>query len=644
MVLGFLRWALALSILLAGPMAAQTSGASGFSDTVPLIEFSAERLDISAQLTYLPDSSPPMLLEDAVAPGQPWKPVEGGSANFGFTDRAYWFRLQLDNGTPATMERYLELPRPFLDDVRLFHFVQGRLVKSYLLGDEQPFVQREILHQNFVMPLALEPGRNVLLMRVASSGTVEAPLRLWKPTAFFEASSREHLLAGAVFGVLLVMVVYNLFVYLSTLDRNYLFYICFVASYLTFWGTLSGLGFAYVWPDAIRWNSVAVPISIGSACFFASLFTDSFLKLRRTSMHTHYLLLGMGAMGAVLSLATVFLPYAWAIRGGAALALALALATLSIGYWRWWQGALFARFFCLSWTAVLAGGCVLAAGKFGWLVPGFWVENSLQFGILLLVVLLSFTLADRINAERGLRIKAQRVALKQSQKARSSQAALLQATEEANRALEVRVQTRTGELQSAMGQLRMANEELQRLSVTDGLTQLGNRASFDLALLNEHKRATRLQQSLALLLVDLDHFKSINDTHGHPAGDACLRALAGFMRSKVQRAGDLLARYGGEEFVVLLINTPLADAMALAEELRTGIAALAVPLEGPAEGPLKPAVLRFTASIGVASAVPTMHVTPSQLLGDADKALYEAKHGGRNCVRAAAPRPPHARG
>jgi diguanylate cyclase len=639
MVLGFLRWALALSVVFAGPAGAQISGAPASAGPIPLIEFSAERLDISARLVYLPDSSPSLQVEDVMAEGLPWRPVEGGSANFGFTDRAYWFRLLLDNGTPATMERYLELPRPFLDDVRLFHFAQGRLVKSYLLGDEQPFVQREILHQNFVMPLALEPGRNVLLMRVASTGTVEAPLRLWQPTTFFEAASREHLLAGAVFGVLLVMVVYNLFVYLSTRDLNYLYYICFVASYLTFWGTLSGLGFAYVWPEAIRWNSVAVPISVGGVCFFASLFTDSFLKLRRTSLRAHYLLLGLGALGGVLSLATFFLPYAWATRLGAALSLALALATLSVGYWRWWQGARFARFFCISWTAVLLGGCVLVAGKFGWLAPGFWVENSLQFGILLLVVLLSFTLADRINAERGLRIKAQHVALEQSRKARNSQAALLQATEEANRELEVRVQARTDELHTAMGQLRMANEELQRLSVTDGLTQIGNRASFDQSLINEHKRATRLQQALALLVVDLDHFKSINDTHGHPAGDACLRALAAFMRTKVQRAGDVLARYGGEEFVVLLINTPLADAMALAEEVRIGIAALEVPVEGAVQG----AVLRFTASIGVASTVPTMLDTPSQLLGDADKALYEAKHGGRNCVRAAAPRPPHTR-
>jgi diguanylate cyclase (GGDEF)-like protein len=631
MVLGLSRWVLALSLFFAVSVGAQPGFAADVPASISLSEHGADRIDLSARLEYLPDAEIPMTVDEVLMSEKAWLPVPGESANFGFADRAFWFRVSLHNASNAPLDRHLELPRPFLDDVRLFHFASGQLVKSYLLGDDLPFAQREVLHQNFVMPLSLKPGRNVLLMRIASSGTIEAPLRLWQPTAFFEAAASELLVDGAVFGVLLVMLIYNLFVLLSTRDLNYLYYIGFVASYLTFWGTMRGLAFAYVWPQAVRWNNSAVPVSIGAACLFAALFTDSFLKLKRHSQFTHRLMLSMSGLGLLLLVGAAWTPYAWAIRFGAALVLVLGVATLYLGYSRWWQGAQFARFFCVSWTAALIGACTLAAGKFGLLPAGFWVENSLQIGILLLVVLLSFTLADRINADRGLRIKAQQLALEQSKKARASQAALLKATEESNRDLEVRVQARTDELHHAMGQLRMANEELQRLSVTDGLTQVGNRASFDHSLLNEHKRAARLQQPLALMLVDLDHFKAINDTHGHPAGDACLRSLAGYMRTKIQRAGDVLARYGGEEFVVLLINTSLTDALSLAEEIRAGIANLSVAVDGTA--------LQFTASIGVASTVPSQLDTPSQMLGDADKALYEAKHSGRNCVRAAAPRP-----
>jgi len=629
MVMGFLRWIVTLCLSV-GVCGAQT--VSG-SPTFPVIAIQADgpaSIDVGPRLAYLQDETRQLHATQALAHGLPWMPVARNSPNFGFTNNAYWFRLLLDNQSGKPLTRYIELPRPFLDDVRLLQVVDGRILARYALGDEQPFQQRVVQHQHFVMPLTLEPGFNAVYLRVASTGTVEAPLRIWQPAAFYEASDQEHLLAGAVFGMLVVMIVYNLFVYLSTRDINYLYYISFVGSYLVFWSTLSGYAFAYLWPNAIRWNSIAVPFSIGCACLAASLFADNFLKLRRHAPRAHKVMKAMGWVSLALTLSTLVLPYALVIRIGSAFILVVSVAALSIGYWRWWHGARYARFYCLSWTSVFVGVSVLTISKFGWLPAGFWVDNASQIGVLMLVVLLSLTLADRINTDRSLRITAQSAALENARKARASQQALIKATEDANRELEARVQTRTNELNSTLDQLRLANEQLQRLSQTDSLTQVGNRAFFDQSLVTEHKRASRLKQPLALLLLDIDHFKTINDTYGHPAGDACLKALADYMRRKVQRAGDLLARYGGEEFVVLLINSTLGDALDLAEEFRADIAALEIPVDG--------LTLRLTASIGVASAIPDMHFTPSQFVGDADKALYEAKHGGRNCVRAAAPR------
>ena len=431
-------------------------------------------------------------------------------------------------------------------------------------------------------------------------------------------------------GMLVVMIVYNLFVYLSTRDINYLYYIAFVASYLMFWSTLWGYSFAYLWPNEIRWNSIAVPVFIASACVAACLFADNFLKLRRFSRPAHWALLGLAGVSVLLLVGSFVLPYQLIIRINSAMILLVSVAALVCGYWRWWAGARFARFYCLSWTSVFVGVSVLTIGKFGLLPSNFWTDNASQIGVLMLVVLLSFTLADRINTDRSLRINAQAVALAHAQKARASQKALIDSTAQANRELESRVQARTNELNEALEKLQTVNAELQRLSNTDALTQVGNRAYFDQTLLSEHKRASRLKQPLALLLFDIDHFKSINDSWGHPAGDACLRYLADYLRSKVLRAGDVLARYGGEEFVVLLINSTLGDALDVAEELRAEIATLEVPIEGH--------TLRITASFGVASAIPASRSTPETLVADADKALYEAKHHGRNCVRAATPR------
>ena len=626
------RW-VGTVLLACGAAVAAWADTPGHSADFPLITLSdatPSRVELGAHLAYLEDPGRKLSLDQASSRLQTWAGIDRTSPNFGFTDKAYWFRFALDNRSGKPMQRLLELPRAFIDDVRLFQLQDGQIVTKYALGDEQPFAQRVVQHQNLVMPLTLAPGVHQIYLRMASSGTIEAPLRLWEPAAFHAAAAQEHLLAGAVLGMLVVMIIYNLFIYASTRDINYLYYIAFVASYLLFWSTLWGYTFAYVWPNEIRWNSIAVPVFIASACVAAALFADSFLKLRRFSRTAHFGVLGLAGISALLLVGAFVLPYALIIRATSAMILVVSVVALGCGYWRWWAGARFARFYCLSWTSVFVGVSVLTIGKFGLLPSNFWTDNASQIGVLLLVLLLSFTLADRINTDRGLRINAQAVALAHAQKSRASQKALIESTAQANRELESRVQARTNELHEALEKLQTVNAQLQRLSNTDSLTQVGNRAYFDEMLQTEHKRASRLKQPLALLLFDIDHFKSINDTWGHPAGDACLRYLADFLRSKVLRAGDVLARYGGEEFVVLLINSTLGDALDVAEDLRAEIATLEIPIEGRH--------LRITASFGVASAIPASMTSAATLVADADKALYEAKHHGRNCVRAAAPR------
>ena len=171
------------------------------------------------------DSSRALDLEQARLPSQDWQPIVRQSPNFGFTSDGYWFRFQLYNRSAKALPRFLELPVPFLDDVRLYHFVGSALQTQYSLGDEQPFSQRTVRHRNFVMPLQLAPGRNDIYLRLASSGTIEAPLRVWDPVQFHTASNDENLVQGAVIGMLLIMVIYNLFVYVSTRDINYLYYV-----------------------------------------------------------------------------------------------------------------------------------------------------------------------------------------------------------------------------------------------------------------------------------------------------------------------------------------------------------------------------------------------------------------------------------
>ncbi|HEY1377329.1 MAG TPA: diguanylate cyclase, partial [Gemmataceae bacterium] len=186
--------------------------------------------------------------------------------------------------------------------------------------------------------------------------------------------------------------------------------------------------------------------------------------------------------------------------------------------------------------------------------------------------------------------------------------------------LEARVRLRTHELAAS-------NTQLRRLAGYDPVTGVANRRRFDESLDKEWRRCDRAGQPLAIILIDLDHFKLFNDTYGHPAGDECLRRVAEALAAGLQRSGELLARYGGEEFVVLLPGMALDDAARTAERLARRVAD-----EGIGHSHSEIGVV--TCSLGVAAAVP-QGPDPGRLLGRADAALYEAKRAGRNCVRRA---------
>ena len=184
--------------------------------------------------------------------------------------------------------------------------------------------------------------------------------------------------------------------------------------------------------------------------------------------------------------------------------------------------------------------------------------------------------------------------------------------------LESRVAERTRDLEQA-------NLKLSALTMTDPLTGIANRRRFDDMLATELNRAARCGHPLALLMIDVDYFKSYNDHYGHQEGDSCLRMVATLLQAHARRASDLAARYGGEEFVVLAAETDAEAALALAESVRLALEALHLPhVQSPFGW--------VSISVGVAVQVPDELQTPELFLRMADKAMYRAKESGRNQV------------
>lgn len=201
---------------------------------------------------------------------------------------------------------------------------------------------------------------------------------------------------------------------------------------------------------------------------------------------------------------------------------------------------------------------------------------------------------------------------------------LLDGQEEMKEKLEREMENRTEELKVALEKLSEAHIVLKELTTFDSVTGIRNRQFFDEVFEQEWRRALRQQYDISLLLLDIDHFKKVNDTYGHLAGDECLSAVAQEIDKMLNRPSDVVARYGGEEFVVILPYASTDNALHLATQICDSLAARVFNADGNN--------ISVTVSIGVSSTVPGEEGRPRDLVSQADEALYHAKSTGRNRV------------
>lgn len=211
------------------------------------------------------------------------------------------------------------------------------------------------------------------------------------------------------------------------------------------------------------------------------------------------------------------------------------------------------------------------------------------------------------------------------QASKKAQEELLLAQQENQEQLESSVQERTIELNIALQELEEANHELREKNTLDELTGLYNRRFYDQKILAEYRRSRRNLTPLSLVIVDIDHFKTVNDTYGHLAGDKCLIEVALVIKSLLQRSADVGCRYGGEEFCLILPETDTEGAIALAQEIREKIKAQKVMIDND--------IIDLSASCGVSTYQQEKDATTDNIFASADKALYQAKQAGRNQVK-----------
>jgi diguanylate cyclase (GGDEF)-like protein len=573
-------------------------------------------LSLANEVSVLEDAGGKLSLAEVQARRAEFRPTRirpDEAINFGYSPSAWWLRIELEAEPAARRDWLLEVAFPTLDSVDYF----GPGGEHLVAGDRLPFAARPLAHRNFVFPVQLnEAGAGTVWLRIASEGTLTVPLRLWQAEAFWQDSLNAYALLFVYFGMLLALALYNLLLWFSLRDPNYLTYVLFAASMAVGQLSLNGLGNQFLWPTWPTWGNLAFTAGFAAAGLFGALFTRGFLATRRNLPRLDGAVTGLAALFALCVLMPLVAPYRLAAILTSLTGVTFSLVAVLAGLRCWRAGQPGASTFLLAWTVLLLGVAVVGLRNLNLLPTTFLSFYAMQIGSALEMLLLSFALADRINGLQREKDAAQGEALATKQQ-------LVSVLQRSEASLERRVAERTTELEALNARLRENERELQALAHTDSLTGLANRLLFDARLEQSIQLARRNRGQIALLLVDLDNFKAINDSYGHAIGDEVLRCAAARFRAALREA-DTVARIGGDEFTIVLTGIAGgADAERMADKIlaamREPMRVLGMPLE-------------VTASIGIAM-FSGSDLSAPELIRRADRAMYAAKDAGRNCCR-----------
>ena len=519
-----------------------------------------ERLDLGPHLAVLEDPGATLTLRDVH--GGPragdFTPLGERTASFGYSDSAWWLRAHLRNDSGRVRALVLRQSYVLLDYFEL-HVVHGDgRLQQWTSGDTLPLSSRPIPHRDFLFPLQLAPGAEATIyLRARSQGPLNAALVVYGPAALIAALDAEQLALGALFGSFALLALCTALLYLFVRDPAFLYYLLYVLCYGGYMAVFNGLAQRYLWPEhPALWGAGQV-VLLMLALHFLLLFSRSLLRARGVWpwLDRAFLLLQVAIFAQML--AAPFVAYGLIVKPITYTVAITVFMVVAIGLAGLRARQAAAGYFLLAWSVFLVG-VLLYLGKTVGLLPHNWLtQYGFQIGTVFEFVLLSVAL--------GIRVK-----------------------------------------------------EIRQQSRTDSLTGLANRSHYDELIGQAFAQARAGGQPLGLLVIDVDHFKQVNDSLGHAAGDRILEGVAEVLRRSLPPPA-LACRYGGEEFVVVVPRADAAALESLASELRRAIAA---------SSPGRP----VTASIGLASTAEHPFADPRGLFRAADEALYAAKRTGRDRV------------
>lgn len=532
-----------------------------------------------------------------------------------------WIKFDLINSHYSNHVFYLSVAQSVkLQHANVYIQYQDKSPKALTLSTYQANVS--------AAELTIEPNTQATVwVNISAESRFSLKLQVLSSQPFLSFIKKTQFEHGVAIGGVVALALMMLFLYSASGSTKVLVLSAYFMTRAALLSVILGVNLLWFLPHLKELLAIQIPILTAASIIFLVWFTSKLftLKANYSKQFTYlkricWILLIYMPLSLKLSLsANLLITFILSISSS--------LLLMALGIYLIKQKQRLARVF----TALMFIQLVLSVINMWWNGNGkdldFYAQNLNLYAISFWLngFFMIFLLSREHYYQVLDRDVMQRQALESATASKKAQEALLDLQEESQEQLEIRVQERTLELNIALQELEEANKELAEKNTRDELTGLYNRRHYDQKILAEYRRSRRNLTPLSLVIIDIDHFKKVNDTLGHLAGDQCIAFVAQKIKESIGRGSDTACRYGGEEFCLILPETDTNGALVLAETLRKNIE----------ENPLifQEDEIQLKISAGVSTYQQQSDATTDMLFSTADKALYVAKENGRNQVR-----------
>ncbi|MDZ4724872.1 MAG: 7TM diverse intracellular signaling domain-containing protein [Leptospira sp.] len=357
-----------------------------------------ERKGLIRYITLLEDPESKFTSTEIIAGKLDQKFKRPDSENLGFSSSQFWVRIPVENKTNIALPWLIEFDFPLLDEIEIY----GKNIPENLItisGDSRDFSDRNLNYRNVVFPLIEKPNSaSVYYLRLKSESTIPLTLIAWSTQAFVSKMNKEQIIFGLFYGIMLVMVLYNISIYVFTREISYILYVLFITNISFFHLTNNGIAFQYIWPSFVWWANSCLPFFMVSSSFLGILFAIQFLSLRSLAPFFAKLMQYWFYTLVSVSILTLILPYRFATLIAIGFAIISAFIMIAGGVIAFLKKGRSAKFYLIAWTFFLLGVLLYALKSLGILPDNNVTRWTIQIGTALEVVLLSLGLADRINS------------------------------------------------------------------------------------------------------------------------------------------------------------------------------------------------------------------------------------------------------